>query len=179
MDDYKSKLSEIIAYIDNLEQVPLNSIPDIELYMDQVTTFIDNKFKNYKRNESDKLLTKTMINNYTKCKLLPPSNKKKYSKNHMILLILIYHLKSIISINDIYILFKALNINSNTEADFIEDIYLKFIEFQKSSPSQLNLENTDLDKTDLGLFVINLIVQAEKQKLLAERIIDTFFEKRK
>ena len=74
-----------------LDYVLPEDLPNIELYMDQVTTFLEEQLKNTKRFEEDKIFTKTMINNYTKNHLLPPSNKKKYSRNHMILLIYIYY----------------------------------------------------------------------------------------
>lgn len=77
-----------------------NEIPNIALYMDQVTTFIDENLSSTKRYEDDKLLTKTMINNYTKAGLLPPPEKKKYSKDHILMLVLIYYFKSFISISD-------------------------------------------------------------------------------
>lgn len=83
-------------------------IPNIELYMDQVTTFMDDHLSAYKRYPDDKVLTKTMINNYTKNHLLPPSNKKKYSNEHIILLIMIYYYKSILSISDIQNLLSVL-----------------------------------------------------------------------
>ena len=61
-----------------LDYVLPEDLPNIELYMDQVTTFLEEQLKNTKRFEDDKIFTKTMINNYTKNHLLPPSNKKKY-----------------------------------------------------------------------------------------------------
>ena len=54
-----------------------------------------------KRYADDKILTKTMINNYAKNKLLPPPEKKRYSKEHVLMLIFIYYFKNILSINDI------------------------------------------------------------------------------
>lgn len=84
-----------------LDYVSPEDIPNIDLYMDQITTFLEEQLKNTKRYEEDKIFTKTMINNYSKNGLLPPSNKKKYSRNHMILLIYIYYLKSFLSISDI------------------------------------------------------------------------------
>lgn len=84
-----------------LDYVTPEDIPNIDLYMDQITTFLEEQLKNTKRYEEDKIFTKTMINNYSKNGLLPPSNKKKYSRNHMILLIYIYYLKSFLSISDI------------------------------------------------------------------------------
>lgn len=79
-------------------------LPNIELYMDQVTTFMEDRLGGWRRNPEDKILTKTMINNYTKNKLLPPPEKKKYHQDHILLLNYIYYLKNILSINDIAVL---------------------------------------------------------------------------
>lgn len=84
-----------------LDYIEPKDIPTIELYMDQVTTFMDKQLNGNKRDSEDKILTKTMINNYSKNELLPPSNKKRYSKDHIILLIYIYYFKSFLSISDI------------------------------------------------------------------------------
>ena len=94
-------LRELLGNLMKLDFIDPEDIPNIELYMDQVTTFMDDQLKGCKRNEGDKILTKTMINNYSKNHLLPPSNKKKYSKEHLILLIYIYYLKNFLSISDI------------------------------------------------------------------------------
>ena len=97
-------INDIIKHFEKLDIVKSEDIPDISLYMDQMTSFIDEKLTSFKKEEDDKLLTKTMINNYTKNKLLPPSDKKKYTKNHVMLLILIYFYKNVLSIADIKIL---------------------------------------------------------------------------
>ena len=87
--------------IDLLRSIEPDDIPNIDLYMDQITTFMDDHLKSSKRFEDDKILTKTMINNYSKNNLLPPSEKKKYSPEHMVLLLFIYYFKNFLSINDI------------------------------------------------------------------------------
>lgn len=94
-------INDMIKHFEGLDIVKSEDIPDISLYMDQMTSFIDEKLESFKREEDDKLLTKTMINNYTKNKLLPPSDKKKYTKNHVMLLILIYFYKNVLSFVDI------------------------------------------------------------------------------
>ena len=99
--DTKDILNSILASVSRIDYIKPGEIPNIDLYMDQVTTFVDEELASLKRFEDDKMLTKTMINNYTKNNLLPPPQKKKYSKNHMFLLIYIYYLKSVISISDI------------------------------------------------------------------------------
>lgn len=96
-DDIKKEIRNAIQ----MDYIEPADIPAIELYMDQVTTFMDKHLSNHKRLPEDKILTKTMINNYTKNHLLPPPEKKKYSKEHIILLIYTYYLKNFLSIGDI------------------------------------------------------------------------------
>ena len=57
-----------------------------------------------KRYPEDKVFTKIMINNYAKNHLLPPPVKKKYSKEHILMLTFIYYFKNIMSISDIQVL---------------------------------------------------------------------------
>ena len=102
-------LQSILDSLDRIDYIRPDDIPDIELYMDQVTTFMDSRLKNAARNpEVDKILTKTMINNYAKNDLLPPPVRKKYSREHMLLLILIYYFKGILSISDIQTVLKPI-----------------------------------------------------------------------
>ncbi|MBE5955833.1 MAG: DUF1836 domain-containing protein [Lachnospiraceae bacterium] len=84
-----------------LDYIKPDEIPNMDLYMDQVTTFMETQLAGTKRTPEDKIMTKTMINNYTKNKLLPAPQRKKYSKDHMLLLIFIYYFKSIMSISDL------------------------------------------------------------------------------
>ena len=97
----KEMMSSIFAKIAELDYIKPDEIPNIDLYMDQVTTFMEENLASTKRHEDDKILTKTMINNYTKNNLLPPPVKKKYSREHLLLLVFIYYFKNILSITDI------------------------------------------------------------------------------
>lgn len=85
----------------HIDYIKPELLPDIDLYMDQVTTFMDTHLESAKRYDDDKILTKTMINNYAKNNLLPPPEKKKYSKDHLLLLTFIYYFKNMLSMNDI------------------------------------------------------------------------------
>ncbi|MDD6805600.1 MAG: DUF1836 domain-containing protein [Clostridiales bacterium] len=100
--DVQNLMQSIMDSMDRIEYIKAEDIPDIDLYMDQVTTFMDSRLKNTTRHpDEDKVLTKTMINNYAKNDLLPSPIKKKYSKEHVLLLIFIYYYKGLLSINDI------------------------------------------------------------------------------
>jgi len=99
--DEKDLLNSILASLNRIDYIKPEDIPNIDLYMDKVTKFMNEQLAETKRYPDDKILTKTMINNYTKNNLLPAPDKKKYSKEHLLTLIFIYYFKGILSINDI------------------------------------------------------------------------------
>ena len=78
------------------KEVEVADLPDLDLYMDQITTLFADKTQ-----EPEGLLTKTMINNYSKDGLIKPIKGKKYSKEHVVVMIFIYYFKTILSIKDI------------------------------------------------------------------------------
>ena len=74
-------LQSILDSLDRIDYIRPDDIPDIELYMDQVTTFMDSRLKNAARNpEVDKILTKTMINNYAKNAPHGPCRERKIQR---------------------------------------------------------------------------------------------------
>ena len=100
--DTKNLLNSIMESFDRISYVKSSDIPNIDHYMDQVTTFMDKNFRKTTRYPGDdKVMTKTMINNYAKNDLLPPPVRKKYSREHILVLIFIYYYKGILSISDI------------------------------------------------------------------------------
>lgn len=172
-------IDEILKEINDNEIIEISQIPNIDLYMDQVTTFIEEKLDSSKRTPEDKILTKTMVNNYTKAGLISPPIKKKYNKENILLLILIYHLKSILSFNDIKLL---LDKCPESSKDFIYNQFTKIQAFEKSKFDSevkkilLELQNdVDDEKTINILLAINLIVQANLRKSAAEKLIDKYF----
>ncbi len=124
--DYDDLINSIKASLGRIEQVDVKDIPNIDLYMDQLLSFMDESLhKSVRHPGEDKILTKTMINNYAKSNVLPPPVKKKYSKDHIILLIFIFYYKNILSIHDIQTLLTPLNkrFGKNDEDISLKDIY--------------------------------------------------------
>lgn len=189
-------IEEIGKGLSIADEIKLSDIPDINLYMEQVLVFLDSKLGHLKRGEDDKVFTKTMINNYTKAGLLHPPINKKYNKEHIILLALLYNLKNIFSISDIKSIFTpVLNDIANRADDIIplEDIYstylkLKEDEFEEfyatfNEKYQLIKEKTGEIKeksqkelAEVFLTVLMLTAQANAAKRLAEKIIDNHFK---
>jgi DNA-binding transcriptional MerR regulator len=132
-------VEEMLAGLDQLHYIKSERIPDIDLYMDQLTSFMDEHLKKTKRYPEDKALTKTMINNYAKNNLLPPPEKKKYSREHVMLLLFIYYYKSLLSFNDIEQLFRQLT-QKHFHTDHpiqLEDIYEEVFSLENSQIEHL------------------------------------------
>lgn len=196
MEAKEKNFDDIIKELCLTDEIKLSDIPNIDLYVEQVIGFIEDQMCHVKRNENDKLITKTMVGNYTRDGVLMPSKNKKYSKNHIIMLILIYNLKQILSIEDIKTLFSPIMKDISTASDDViplEDIYstlldIKSIEFEsfgdlfnekfKNIQEKLeNVESHDKDIAEIFLTIIMLIAQANAQKRMAEKLIDKYFKK--
>ena len=131
--EWRRYLRELLDSVQNPDYIRPHDIPNIDLYMDQVTTFMDEHLETTKRFEDDKLLTKTMINNYTKNHLLPNPNKKKYTKGHMYLLVFIYYLKNFMSISDVKRIVEPMQemfYGPDSEIK-LDDIYEKIVDVEK------------------------------------------------
>lgn len=188
--DTKDMLNSILQSISRIDYVKPQDIPNIDLYMDQVTTFMESQLGSTRRYGEDKILTKTMINNYAKNNLLPPPVKKKYSKEHVLVLIFIYYFKNILSIKDIETLLKPLTdkyFHNGKDFD-ITSVYEEVCSLEKSRIDQLakdiaKMYNTSLetfkdapeeDKESLQLFsfICSLAFDVYVKKLLMEKLID-------
>lgn len=123
--DYTQILSDVLRKLVLMDHISPSEIPNIDLYMDQVTGFMNDHLQNSKRFDDDKILTKTMINNYAKNKLLPPPEKKRYTKEHMYLLIFIYYMKGFLSLHDIQSILGLVTdrFSKKDESPNIEEIY--------------------------------------------------------
>lgn len=187
-------IRKLIQELESVKYVPPGNIPNIELYMDQVTTFMDKHLECLKRYDEDKLLTKTMINNYTKNNLLPSPNKKKYSKDHMFILIFIYYMKSFMSITDIQHLLHPLCekfFGEDSEVP-LETIYQEVFEqveeqaeyvtkdvvrkFERSMETFETIDGEDGELLRMFTFISMICFDIYMKKQLLERLIDQHFQ---
>jgi len=152
--DTNDLLNSILHSLDRIDYVKPEDLPNIDLYMDQVTTYMDSQLAASKRYEDDKILTKTMINNYAKNNLLPPPVKKKYSKEHILTLIFIYYFKNILTINDIQEILNPITEQYfGSELDFsLEDIYSEVFRLEKAEVSHLQKDIIHKYKTSRTTF---------------------------
>ena len=152
--DTKDMLNSILESISRISYIKPEEIPEIDLYMDQVTTFMESHLSSSRRHEGDKILTKTMINNYAKNRLLPSPEKKKYSKEHMLLLIYIYYYKSILSIGDIQSLLEPLTqryFHKDGEMN-MQSIYEEVFSLEKEQVEKMKQDVTEKYETASRIF---------------------------
>lgn len=187
-------LQKTIESLSLNSQISLHEIPEIDLYMDQVIQLFENKFNITKRNDDEKVLTKTMINNYAKGKLLFPIKNKKYSKDHLILISLIYQLKGGLSISDIKETLSILNdkiTDHQFEVDRFYDSFLHLAEknvsvFYKDAVSKEEnvkqevklLEDSDSGELEKILMIASFVHMSNLYRRTAERLIDELGEKK-
>ena len=191
-------LKSIMESFDRIDYIKSEDIPNIDLYMDQVTTFMDTKMKSTTRYpNADKILTKTMINNYAKNNLLPPPVKKKYSKEHLLILIFIYYFKSILSISDIQELLAPI-----TEEFFGEDAKVRLTDiydevfglrdeqvdrlkrevekaFADAQNTFMDVDAAERDFLQKFAFICMLSFDVYTKKLLIEKMVDEMRERRR
>ena len=152
--DDKSILKSILEHISGMDYIKPEDLPNIDLYMDQVTTFMEDQLASTKRHDDDKILTKTMINNYAKNHLLPAPDKKKYSKEHLLLLIYIYYYKSILSIGDIQSLLEPLTqryFHKDGEMN-MQSIYEEVFSLEKEQVEKMKQDVTEKYETASRIF---------------------------
>lgn len=123
--------NEIISRLAMDKQIPVSEIPKIDLYIDQVIQLFENGFSDMKRKPDEKILTKTMINNYAKGKLFYPVTNKKYSRNHVMLISLIYQMKSVLSIADVKKVLAGINDRAAKEELDLSEFYQWYLEIQR------------------------------------------------
>lgn len=188
-------LNSILESISKIDYVKSIDIPNIDLYMDQVTTFMDKQMASSKRYEEDKVLTKTMINNYAKNNLLPSPEKKKYTKEHLLVLTFIYYFKSFLSIKDIEMLLRPVTdryFHTDSKLN-LTHIYDEVCSFEKdridtlkeelkamyASSAETFSEEVEQEREFLQLFsfICTLSFDVYVKKQIIEKLIDSLPEK--
>lgn len=193
--DPQDILNSILASLEKIDYIKPKEIPNIDLYMDQVTTFMEEHLHSSKRYPEDKILTKTMINNYAKNHLIPAPEKKKYSKEHILLLIYIYYYKGLLSINDIQSLLEPLteryfhtdeplNMQSIYEEVFsleksqVEKMKADVMEsYQKASETFADAPDEEQQFLHIFSFICLLSFDVYVKKQVIEKLIDSLPKK--
>jgi len=191
--DGQELLLYLLDAVDKVDLIDPSDIPNIDLYMDQVTTYMDEHLKQSRRFDGDKILTKTMINNYAKNNLLPPPEKKKYTREHIMLLIFIYYYKGILSLQDIRSILEPIGEKyfHSGSGRSVADLYEEVIRMDRDRREDFREEVNDMVDNAADYFsdsegdereflrvlsMINMLAfDVFVRKMLIEKLIDRYF----
>ena len=165
-----------------------DEMPEVELYMDQVVSLLNKELAVYKEKEQN-VFTKSMVSNYVKHKVLPKPENKKYNKEHMVILNMIFQLKS-----NPYLAFavmlaaglKGIEENYSLTPPIEEDVF-KMTDAQRKAngigtlPGSLEeaiweMEKSDLVREALGDHIFTKFIENKKIEWEAYRTQVTRYE---
>ncbi len=183
---YMEKANSIIEEMAFHNQVLPEDIPKIDLYIDQVIQLFESNFSESKRHPDEKILTKTMINNYAKGKLFYPVQNKKYSRNHIMLISLIYQMKSALSINDVKLVLNGINEKAAQKELDLERFYQSYLKLQQGNTeifadalekqvaeaSKQTADDEDAEELEQVLLIASLVHTSNLYRRAAEKLVD-------
>ncbi len=177
-------IDKLISQLALDSQIHTNDIPKIDLYVDQVIQLFETSFQDTKRFSDDKILTKTMINNYAKGKLFYPVQQKKYTPEHIMLISLIYQMKSTLSINDVKKVLAQVNDKAQSRELDLSAFYETYLALQQDNHAAFREElerqaiavegaqgewDGELSKV---LFIASLVHKSNLYRRAAEKLAD-------
>jgi len=142
------------------EPIPWEKLPDLGLYMDQVITFLERHLACLypHRGPKDLVLTRAMINNYVKQRVIPRPNRKKYDREHLAALLMVCALKQVLPIDAVTRL-----IGSG------EDLHVVYETFCAQQRSALDRAADQLCRSDTS--ALQCALEAGAQRLAAEALL--------
>ena len=111
-------------------------IPAIDLYVDQITSLTSDKLKEGAERFHDRVLTKTMINNYSKDGLISPIKGKKYSKEQILQMLLVYSMKNTLSIGEIKQILQGVYALPTYNTAMLESVWERFLDIKEKERNQ-------------------------------------------
>lgn len=147
-----------------------NELPIIDLYIDQLVSLLEQYLSGYIKNDNEKeekIITKTMINNYVKQNIIKPPVNKKYNKEHVASLFVIFVLKQVYSINDINKLIRLA-----LETSSVEQSYNRFCSELEKAIRIVFAEKNYVKNSKLSeeQYILRNVVQSFANKLYVQKI---------
>ncbi len=172
------------------------SIPDIDLYIDQMVSCLNSELAIYEENGKGPI-TKGMVSNYTKHRMIPGPEGKRYTRTHCLFMMLVFYLKGCFSMDQVERLMKPVLANYSSDWDDTMDIPAYYEEVLKLADSGagsfeqdvasriadikkfLSDRGSDDDLSELLLLISALVIRSNRERFLAQKLLDEYFPDRK
>lgn len=122
------RLAQWMEELERFELPDWESLPQLDLYMDQVILLLTRYLPPMARDSDERTITASIINNYVRMKVVPPPVKKRYSRVHLAYLVIICTLKQSLSISCIQRLLPA-----DRSEEAVRDLYTQFLQQYRRS----------------------------------------------
>lgn len=169
----KESLKKWLAEFQSFKATEWELLPDIDLYMDQVTNYLRRQLALQEKDEENPIITSNMINNYIKGGHIDRANQKRYNKEQLASLYMLCSIKQSLSISDSSLLLSSLKEDSSTKA-----LYTEFIQLQKSIATRFSdfMESCESKtKNELLSTALSLALSSVAEQLVAEKILSLFY----
>ena len=153
MNSIKKALENWLNELNNFSFKNYEELPDIDLYMDQVVTFLDKQLYIFQNNTLDKQITSSMINNYVKGEVLPSPIAKKYNREHLALIEEICTLKQVLSIADVKQIEDNRYKDATSKGDIFNDFNKANNEKIEASVGEAFKKLNDIDENDSSALI--------------------------
>ena len=175
------ELEALIAEAVNDVELRPEEIPAIDLYLDQITSLVAEKQKQGAERFEERALTKTMINNYSKDGLLTPIKGKKYSKEHILQMLLVYEMKNTLSIGEIKRVLQSIYSLPDYSPALLERIYVRYVGVKEEERRGMRelvallMEQNSLSvdgEEDLAALILSLSAMSSYLKTVVQLLIE-------
>lgn len=155
-------------------------IPSIDLYLDQITSLVAEKVQKGSEHFADRILTKTMINNYSKDGLISPIKGKKYNKEQILQMLVVYSLKNTLSIGEIKRILQNVYRSPQYDEKELESCYLRFLKLKEEERQQafplmeryIQLGNFQIENdSDFFVFLLGLATMSSYLKDIVQELL--------
>ena len=179
-NEWKALLAEAVRDAD----LHPHEIPSIDLYLDQITSLADEKRREGSPRFADRALTKTMINNYSKDGLLSPIKGKKYSKEQILQMLMVYEMKNTLSIGEIKRVLQNLYALPEYDAATLVRIYTRYLAIKEKERAATvdavlnfaNQETLDLEsEKDFLVFLLSLSAMSSYLKNTVQILLEAHY----
>ena len=171
----RDALESFLSALESSKPPEWDALPDIGLYMDQVINYLERQIGSLFPPNKEGAITSSMINNYVKAHIIPRAQSKKYSQEHIALLLAAFVLKKALTTQDMGVLL------AKGEDSAIDDPYRSFYEHYRGTllecgktvaqEMRASLEEEPFGGDSLRPLALKLAVEASIRSLAAEMLL--------
>lgn len=191
---YEEFIKEQFRKLDSSGLIESAALPDMELYMDQAATVLKKSFEELDGDIAARFAARQLINNYAKRDLIARPEGKRYSKEHMLMIVMVIYLRGMFKIDEIRSIMKPLVDNYNSKYDDTISLQLLYETAEELSRDSIGsvkmqvddvigrikkkLEETDLEndqRMEVFVLILTLSMRADMEKYLVKRLAEMYF----